>query len=148
MSAEVMSELQHGHLYRFKDWPISDVPTEPGVYTVWNDASEFLYVGIATSSGPSKGLRSRLGSHANGGRGGDKFNVYIADRFVLQTLTKEQIADISEGKILFDQLVKGYNRKHLRFRFSSCLKTDAEDIEKQLKGGRWPYGKKPVLNPS
>ena len=147
MSAEAMSELEHGRLYRFKDWPIGGVPTEPGVYTVWNDACEFLYVGIATSSGPGKGLRSRLGSHANGGRGGDKFNVYIADRFVLKTLTEEQIADISEGRILFDELVKGYNRKHLSFRFCRCPKTDTKYIEDILKEGRWPHGRKPVLNP-
>ena len=148
MSAEVMSELQHGRLYRFRNWPISDVPTEPGVYTVWNDACEFLYVGMATSSGPSKGLRSRLGSHANGGRGADRFNVYIADRFVLKMLTKEQIADISEDKIRFDELVKRYNRKHLSFRFCRCPKTDTKYIEDLLKEGRWPHGRKPVLNPS
>ena len=76
-----MHELEHGRLYRFKDWPIDAVPKEPGVYTVWNEVSEFLYVGIAKKGHleGKNGLRGRLGSHANGRRGGDQFNVYALD---------------------------------------------------------------------
>ena len=142
---EIFSELERGRLYRFKDSPISDVPREPGVYTIWNDACEFLYVGMATGE---KGLHGRLSSHAKGRRSGDQFNVYIADRYVLPTFTKEQMTDISEGKASFDALVNDYNRKHLGFRFCRCPKTDTKYIEDLLKEGRWPHGRKPVLNPS
>ena len=34
------------------------------------------------------------------------------------------------------------------FRFSPCAKSDAESTESQLRAGRWPNGKKPLLNPS
>ena len=148
LTGEILSELERGRLYWFKDWSPSDVPEEPGVYTVWNDAGEFLYVGTATSSGRSKGLRSRLRSHARGRRGGDQFNVYVADRLVLQTLEKKQIGDISAGVLLFDDLIRDYNREHLSFRFCRCPETNPKDIEDLLKDGRWPHGKKPVLNPS
>ena len=141
---DCMHELEHGRLYRFKDWPIDAVPKEPGIYTVWNEESEFLYVGIAGKGG----LRGRLGSHANGRRGGDQFNVYVADRLVLQLLKAEQIAQISAGKLLFDNMIRDHTRANLSFRFNPCPKTDAESIESQLKAGRWPNGKRPLLNPS
>lgn len=141
---DCMHELEHGPLYRFKDWPSAAVPKEPGIYTVWNEESEFLYVGIAGNGG----LRGRLGSHANGRRGGDQFNVYVADRLVLQLLKAEQIAQISAGKLLFDNMIRDYTRANLSFRFSPCPKSDAESIESQLKAGRWPNGKRPFLNPS
>ena len=101
--------LEHGRLHRFKDWPIDAVPKEPGIYTVWNQPGEFLYVGIALEG--KNGLRGRLGSHANGRRGGDQFNVYVADRLVLQLLDAEQIAQITAGKLLFD---RGDQRVHSR----------------------------------
>ena len=150
MTDTCMHELEHGRLYRFKDWPIDAVPKEPGVYTVWNEVSAFLYVGIAKKGHleGKNGLRGRLGSHANGRRGGDQFNVYVADRLVLQLLKAEQIARISAGKLLFDNMLKDYTRDNLSFRFSPCPKSDAENVESQLAAGRWPNGKKPLLNPS
>ncbi len=136
-----MHELEHGELYYFGHWPIRAVPSAPGVYTIWSRAGQFLYVGIA----PKAGLFSRLGSHANGRRGGDQFNVYVADRLVLQRLTPEQVADISAGTLRFDELIKNYTRSYLGFRFSSS--TDADNVEPMIRAGRWPYGKKPLLNP-
>ena len=136
-----MHELEHAQVCQFKDWPIRTVPNAPGVYTIWNRAGQFLYVGIALKGG----LFSRLRSHVNGRRGGDQFNVYVADRLVLQQLTPEQIVDISAGTLRFDKLIRDYTRGHLSFRF--CPSTDAENIEPMIRAGRWPYGKKPLLNP-
>ena len=138
---DCLHELEHAQLHRFKDWPIRTVPHGPGVYTIWNQAGQFLYVGIALKGG----LFSRLRSHANGRRGGDQFNVYVADRLVLQLLTPEQIADISAGTLRFDELIRDYNHSHLSFRF--CPTTDAENIEPMIRAGRWPFGRKPLLNP-
>ena len=143
---DCMHELEHGRLHRFKDWPIDAVPKEPGIYTVWNQPGELLYVGIALEG--KNGLRGRLGSHANGRRGGDQFNVYVADRLVLQLLDAEQIAQISAGKLLFDRVTREYIRDNLGFRFSPCSKSEAEKMESRLKAGRWPHGNGPLLNPS
>ena len=76
---DCMHELESGRLHRFGDWPIETVPESPGVYTVWDQAGRFIYVGKATTGG----LFGRLKSRANGRRGGDQFSVYVADRFVL-----------------------------------------------------------------
>ena len=136
-----MHELQYGQLRRFQDWPVKTIPNAPGAYTIWNQAGQFLYVGIALEGG----LFRRLRSHANGRRGGDQFNVYVADRLVLQVLTPEQIAQISAGTLSFDELIGDYTRSHLSFRF--CLSTDPASIERLVRAGRWPYGEKPILNP-
>ena len=133
-----MHELEHGRLHRFRDWPIKTVRNIPGAYTIWHQA-RFLYVGIAG------GLSNRLGSHATGRRSGDQFNVYVSDRLVLQTLTPQQIAQIADGTLRFDALIREYVRDHLSFRFCSC--TDAREIERMIRAGRWPYGQKPALNP-
>ncbi len=136
-----MHELEHGRLHRFRDWLITTVPKIPGAYTIWHDA-RFLYVGIAKSGGLSK----RLGSHATGRRSGDKFNVYVSDRLVLRTLTPQQIAQIADGTLRLDALNREYIRDHLSFRFCPC--TDAREIERMIRAGRWPYGQKPALNPT
>ena len=80
--------------------------------------------------------------------GGDRFNVYVADRFVLSQLTLPQISEISAGALSFDSLVKEYNHNHLAFRVhETATDTEAKDIEKTIKAGNWPAGK-PFLNPS
>ena len=138
---DCMHELESGRLHRFGDWPIESVPESPGVYTIWDQAGQFLYVGKAKTGG----LFGRLKSHANGRRGGDQFSVYVADRFVLRLLTPERIAQISAGTLRFDELVRDYTRDRLGFRFSPT--TDADSIEDAIRAGRWPHGKRPMLNP-
>ena len=119
---DCMHELESGQLHRFGDWPIKAIPK-------------------ATTGG----LFGRLKSPANGRRGGDQFNVYVADRFVLHRLTREQIAQISAGTLPFDELVRDFTRDQLGFRF--CPAPDANSIEDAIRAGRWPHGKKPMLNP-
>lgn len=139
--AACMRELEYGRLHRFKDWPIKAVPKAPGIYTIWNQAGQFLYVGIARSGG----LYSRLQSHANGRRAGDQFNVYVADRLVLPLLSRKQIAEISAGTQRFDELIRNYTREHLSFRL--CPSADAKNIESRIRAGQWPHAKRPLLNP-
>ena len=139
-------DLKRGQLHRFQDWPQvrRDVPTKPGVYTIWDQEGRFIYVGIATER---RGLRARLAEHANGGRGGDKFNVYIADRVLLPRLTPEQISGIGDGTLSFDALVKEHNRDCLAVRVHvTATDEDARQLEKAIRAGRWPGGK-PWLNP-
>ena len=146
MSDRWEHDLEHGPFHRFRDWPIESVRQTPGVYTIWDQGGRLIYVGIAKKG--KKGLRGRLGDHANGGRGGDRFNVYVADRFVLSQLTLPQISEISAGALSFDSLVKEYNHNHLAFRVhETATDTEAKDIEKTIKAGNWPAGK-PFLNPS
>ena len=146
MSDRWKHDLAQGALHRFRDWPIKSMRQTPGAYTIWDQAGRLIYVGIAKEG--KKGLRGRLGDHANGGRGGDRFNVYVADRFVLQQLTPSQISEISAGALSFDSLVKEYNHDHFAFRVhETATDTEAKDIEKTIKAGHWPAGR-PFLNPS
>lgn len=84
-----------------------------GAYTIWNTEGRFIYVGMsgrgikAGMEIPNRphGIVTRLHSHASGRRSGDQFCVYVADRFVLSTLTAEDIAGITSGRHSLDAYV-------------------------------------------
>ena len=141
-------DLEHGSLHRFMDdRSVKGVPREPGAYTIW-DQDRFIYVGIAEGgiAEGKKGLRGRLGSHAGGRRGGDQFNVYVADRLVLPLLEQSEIDQIAAGTLSFDRRIKDYIRERLGFRFHVCTSADdARKIEGTIKAGKWPPGE-PWLN--
>lgn len=44
--SSVPKALETGAVFLFSDWPIEDLPSGPGIYTVWN-GDAFLYVGVA-----------------------------------------------------------------------------------------------------
>lgn len=148
--------LAHGPLHWFRDWPDPSVPTfGAGVYTICNAEGQFIYVGmsgrgIKAGMEPSNrrlGIITRLHSHASGRRSGDPFCVYVADRFVLPTLTAEDIAAIGAGRHSLDVYVRRYVHQHLGYRFIICPDgAEALDIERQIKSGDWSNGK-PLLNP-
>jgi hypothetical protein len=117
LSDQVIDELGKGAVWSFRDWPNRDVPTfGAGVYTIWHRDGRFIYVGMSgrgiSADTPRRnrphGLYTRLRSHANGQRSGDQFCVYVADRFVLPTLTQEDIAAIAAGRHQMDALVRRY----------------------------------------
>jgi hypothetical protein len=138
---DCLDELRSGPLHQFRDWPRTKslVPETSGVYTIWDRIGQFLYAGRSDS------LRSRLNSHWLGNRANDQFNVYIADRVLLATLTSDQVAQIGTGKLRFDELIREYIRTNLDFRF--CQTNDARVLEETIRAGRWPYGRTPILNP-
>ena len=139
--ADCLDQLRRGVPYAFRNWPDTkgSVPETTGVYTIWADSGQFLYVGR------SDNLRNRLNSHWLGNRANDQFNVYIADRILLRTLTPEQIWQIGAGELRFDGLIRDYIRTNLDFRF--CQTIDAKAVEERIRDGRWPYRKTPTLNP-
>lgn len=153
-------ELQYGPLRLFRDWPSPDVPpVAAGVYTVWQD-SIFVYAGMAgrgqdaaplaacrETTTKSKGLYSRLNSHASGRRSGDQFCVYVADRLLLKDMTPEQTALVASGDLSLDLLVRNYIRDNLGYRF--VLAADGREalrVEASVRKGALPAGK-PLLNP-
>lgn len=138
--SDCIDELRSGPAYRFQDWPDvrGIVPDAAGVYTIWSEPDQFLYVGRSVR------LRTRLNSHWLGNRGNDQFNVYIADRILLPTLTPERIAQIGAGALRFDGMIRDYIRVNLHFRFSQT--TDARPVEERIRAGGWPCGT-PTLNP-
>jgi len=154
-----LAELRDGCLYRFADWPNPAVPNgRIGAYTIWH-GDQLLYVGMAGraldpspgTSGPAParqtGLRSRLASHTSGRRSGDQFCVYIFDRLVLPTLSREQIDDAAHGRLSLDGLTRQLIRASLSYRFAFLADAAAaRDVERQIQG-EGLAGQLPLLNP-
>jgi len=124
-----LDELTHGLAYRFADWPNAQVPKiAAGVYTIWQD-SRLIYVGMSgrgmkpnDTEAPdeprkSKGLFTRLKSHANGRRSGDQFCVYVCDRLIVPDLARAQQEQIGQGKLLLDDLTKEYIHDKFMYRY-------------------------------
>lgn len=155
-----VEELASGPLFRFADWPEERVPRRAaGVYAVWRD-DVLIYAGmsgrgaqredfVAPPGGPAatKGLWTRLNSHASGRRSGDQFNVYICDRFVIPALTPGQQREIGEGQLLLDLMTRSFVREHLGYRFIVYRDgTEALSVERAVRAGGLPAGR-PYLNP-
>jgi hypothetical protein len=130
------------------------------VYAVWR-AGDFIYVGMSGRgaqredfvAGPDqqsqpKGLWTQLNSHVSGRRSGDQFNLYICDRFIVPALTAVQQREIGQGRLLLDQLTKGFIRRHLSYWFATYGDgAEALTIERAVRAGGLSVGR-PFLNPS
>lgn len=81
---EMCANLCKSLKYEFRKWPDNkkNVPEKPGLYIIWCK-HHFLYVGM------SKKLKKRLNAHYLGQRAGDKFCVYVFDRFLCPILSEE-----------------------------------------------------------
>jgi hypothetical protein len=143
---------------KFADWPDARVPRRAaGVYTIWRQGS-LLYAGMSGRGariedlsvgrgGKAVGLWTRLNSHASGRRSGDQFNVYICDRFIIPTLTRDQQQAIAVGQLLLDHLTRDFIRENLTYRYIVCQDgTEALQIERHVRTGQLPAGR-PYLNP-
>ncbi len=158
-SAELVA-LETGSRYTFRDWPNAEVPqVAAGVYTIWH-ADTFVYVGMSgrgltseaiqghrSAAARGKGLFSRLNSHASGRRSGDQFCLYICDRFVLPSLSREQIEQVAAGILSLDQRTREYVHEHLSYRFVEVASgREALNLEAAVKRGALQAGP-PLLNP-
>ena len=154
-----LEKLASGPLFSFASWKDAAVPiATAGVYSIWDSAGTLIYVGMSgrgmsnehltasQSEGRKRGLYTRLHSHASGARSGDQFCVYIADRFVLPTLTEDQVKAISERTISYDHLVRSHIRAHLSYRFAVTHDgPEATSLEREARSGA--LGSLPFLNP-
>lgn len=158
MPTTAVQELQDAAALKFADWPHPRVPRRAaGVYTIWRDEN-LLYAGmsgrgaqaedfIVSTDGKATGLWTRLNSHASGRRSGDQFNVYICDRFVIPTLTRDQQQAIGSGQLFLDRMTRDYIRENLTYRYLICRDgTEALEIERSVRAGQLPVGL-PYLNP-
>jgi hypothetical protein len=150
------SDLAAGTAYPFSEWPNPEVPTfGAGVYTIWHHDGRFIYVGMSgrgmtadtVYQNKPQGIYTRLKSHASGRRSGDQFCVYVADRFVLPTLSQEDITAIASGRHQMDAFVRRYIHENLSYRFVILADGKAAiALEAAIKGGKREPGR-PLLNP-
>jgi hypothetical protein len=156
LSDRHVSELGRGATHSFANWPNPSVPTfGAGVYTIWHKDRRFIYIGmsgrgITTETirrNTPQGIYTRLQSHASGRRSGDQFCVYVADRLVLPTLTRTDIADIASGRHQMDAFVRRCTHENLSYRFVVLPDgAAAYALEAAIKSGEWEHGR-PLLNP-
>ena len=101
-----------------------------------------------TATGMSKGLWGRLDSHASGRRSGDQFCIYVCDRFVLGTMSQEEIREVSEGSRSLDRLTREFIRSNLEYRFVTTeTGGEAREMEATIRrDGLLDHGR-PLLNP-
>lgn len=153
----VVKQLTSGKPYAFSEWPNEDLPDVAiGMYTIWKE-NMFAYVGISGTSLVAedfamkakkvRGLKQRLNYHRGGGLGGDKFCVYVFERFLSKELTLDDLDKMSKKELTLGKLNRDFIRSNLSYRFtildSSQKAREYEDIIK--KGGIESIGK-PYLN--
>jgi hypothetical protein len=146
---KIIAALFDGPVGRFAE-PISpDVPISgAGIYTIWDDTGQLVYVGVAGRNPAGAGLMSRLRSHASGRRSGDQFCVYVADHYVLPELTPEQIQAIAASELSMDNLVREKVHGSFAFRFAPVPDyATALAVESWVKSGESVCGP-PRLNPA
>ena len=147
----LLDPLERGQLFWVSDWPVAAVPRSGAiVYTVWNRAGHFIYVGMAgrgeTAAAHGLGPFGRLNSHASGRRSGDQFCVYVCDRLVLPTI-RGRFDDIAAGKFSLDQATRDYVRTELGFRMVQVTDgREALQVERLDQRGSLAAGR-PLLNP-
>jgi hypothetical protein len=97
----------------------------------------------------ARGLFGRLSSHASGRRSGNLFCIYTCDRFVIPTLTPQQLSALGAGELILDLLTRNYIRTHLAFRYVFTESgQEAREVETAVRRGGLPKAGQPVLNPS
>jgi hypothetical protein len=98
------------------------------------------FFSVANNLGDSVAFNSESDS-------GDQFCVYVADRFVLPSLTQEEITAIASGRHQMDAFVRRYIHETLSYRFVILSNgKDALALETAIKSGEWEPGR-PLLNP-
>lgn len=145
---EIVETLLAGPAHRFADGIAAEIPTSgAGVYTIWDEDGDLVYVGVAGRNPTGAGLASRLRSHGSGRRSGDQFCVYVADHYVLPELTRDQIKAIVASDLSMDSLVREKVNNSFMFRVAPAADYSAAlALENWVKSGSATCGP-PRLNP-
>lgn len=129
-------------LYRFSDWPNSEVPDAPGFYGVW-EKDELVWVGTAGGS-----LRSRFERHVKGQSRGNLFCQGVCDRLMFRHVNlDESIRMTGETQLFADILTAKFVKNHLTYRF---VPTDDNSIALKIASAicaGYTAMEKPFLNP-
>jgi len=141
--------------FRFCDWPNASIPdVAAGVYAVWRDTGELVYVGMSgrgmetrVTAGRRFGIWTRIASHASGRLSGDQFCVYVASRYVVPQLEPTELPLFASGELTLDALTKRYITEHFSYSFVlTASSQEALDLERAARRGA-TFGVKPTLNP-
>lgn len=150
-----MSSALFSGRFAFSDWPNPNVPAvAAGVYAIWK-MDELVYCGMSGREIDTKakmrlkkyGLVTRLSSHASGRLSGDQFCVYVANRFVVPSITTDELHLFASGQLTLDAKTRAYIHAHLEYDYSLVqTSVEAFALERAARNGEI-FGQKPYLNP-
>ncbi len=129
------------------------MPVECALSRMVADGAQFLYVGMAyahrdETNTKASGVFGRLKSHASGRRSGDQFCIYICDRFVIPTLTKEELEALASGDRFLDRRTRDFIHQNLTYRtVLTAGGSQARELELYVRqSGLLGFGR-PAINP-
>ena len=103
------------------------------------DREEAAQKEIWVSDSPESQAKSQLS--------GDQFNIYVANRFVVPSLNKDQQSQMFTGLLTLEILTQQYIHQNFRFRYLiGNHNNEAFAIERLLRGG-YIFNQRPHLNP-
>jgi hypothetical protein len=147
--------IQFSKRFAFRNWPNKEIPlVAAGVYVVW-DNNNLIYCGMSgreyekalADKRKKYGLVIRLNSHASGRLSGDQFCVYIANRFVIPSLTSDDLSRFASGEYKLDTMTKTYIHQNLEYQYAVVQSSsDAYTLERKIRQGS-EFNIKPILNP-
>ena len=150
-----MSRDRFSTRFPFASWPNLSVPAvTAGVYAIWRN-DKLIYCGMSGREIDSKGkaapkkygLVTRLNSHASGRLADGQFCVYVANRFVIQSLKAEELPLFSSGVLTLDARTKTFIHDHLEYAYALAeTSADAYDLERAARSGQ-VFDVQPCLNP-
>ena len=103
------------------------------------DREEAAQKEIWVSDSPESQAKSQLS--------GDQFNIYVANRFVVPSLNKDQQSQMFTGLMTLEILTQQYIHQHFQFRYLIVNHSkEAFAIERLFQGG-YIFNQQPHLNP-
>ena len=135
----------------FREWPNPNVSAvDAGVYVARRRSTDlcwYVWQKYRQQHRKKYGLMTRLESHAKGRLSGDQFNVYVANRFVVPSLTAEQQSQMSAGSLTLDILTRQFIHQYFQYQYLIVDHSkEAFAIERLCQAG-YIFNQKPYLNP-
>ena len=139
----VLDAMAAAPLLRFCEWGEIEptLPTQPGVYTIW-DGTELLYAGKAAGRG---GLRTRLSQHATGNNVESDFCRYAWQHDLRDGLATSERHALADSRLSIRDLVQARMVSRYTFRVATTASVGlADSVERELIRGAIHSGKHPV----
>ena len=144
--SDPINRLKNGPRYPFTESPRNHIGRDvrSGVYAIWR-GEDLIYAGFAGRDGARGGFVNRLLHHRRGDRSGDKFCVYVFDRYILPELNAIQITSAAAGRLKLDPLIREFVANQLKYSYVPC-ENQTEALELEARVLRGELGARPSLN--
>ena len=90
---------------------------------------------------------TRLESHAKERLSGDQYNVYVANRFVVPSLTAEQQSQMSAGSLTLDILTRQFIHQYFQYQYLIVDHSKEAFAIERLSQGGYIFNQRLYLNP-